>query len=300
MDQPRIERLLRLMKMLSSNVNYTIEDIAQRLNMSTRTIYRYLETFKAAGFVVKPEFGNVYKLEGLSKEVPEFDALMYFSEEEAYLVNSLIDHLSPTNALKAGLKEKLAVIYDSTSIEDYVDRRSNAAHVENLRKAAKDHKIVILHDYESGSSHTIRNRKVEPFGFTTDFIEVWAYDLEDLKNKVFKIQRIGEVEVLDKNWEFESSHRKQGRDVFRMSGHRPTRVKLQMSVKAKNLLIEEHPLAENDITRDGNYWILDTEIYDYAGICRFFVGLMDEIKVLEGDEFVEYVKDYLKRFGGKL
>jgi len=300
MDQPKIERLLRLMKLLSSNVNHSIDELAEILEMSTRSVYRYLDTFKEAGFSVKRLYGNVYKLEGVPDTAPDFERLIYFSEDEAYLVNNLIDALSPTNALKKGLKEKLAVIYDNTSIESFVDRRSNAAHVESLRTAAKERKQVILHDYESGNSHTIRDRRVEPFGFTTDFIEVWAYDTEDYKNKVFKVQRISEVEILDRPWEFENSHRKTGRDVFHMSGHRATKVKLQLTVRAKNLLIEEYPLAEKDITRNGNFWILDTVIYDYAGICRFFLGLMHEIKVIEGEEFVEYVKGYLKRFGSKL
>jgi len=41
MDQPKIERLLRLMKMLTGNVTYSVKDISERLNMSVRTIYRY-------------------------------------------------------------------------------------------------------------------------------------------------------------------------------------------------------------------------------------------------------------------
>ena len=52
MDQPKLERLLRLMKLLTSNVNYTVNDLAERLDTSYRSIYRYIETFKEAGFVV--------------------------------------------------------------------------------------------------------------------------------------------------------------------------------------------------------------------------------------------------------
>ena len=33
MDQPRVERLLRLMKMLSSNVNYTVEELANKFDV---------------------------------------------------------------------------------------------------------------------------------------------------------------------------------------------------------------------------------------------------------------------------
>ena len=62
MDQPKIERVLRLMKLLTGNLNYTIEDLAERLETSPRSIYRYIETFKEAGFVVHKLEGGVYRL----------------------------------------------------------------------------------------------------------------------------------------------------------------------------------------------------------------------------------------------
>lgn len=46
MEQPKIERVLRLMKMMTGNTNYTVEDMAESLGVSYRTIYRYIETFK--------------------------------------------------------------------------------------------------------------------------------------------------------------------------------------------------------------------------------------------------------------
>ena len=142
-------------------------------------------------------YGSVYKIESIPEEAPKLEGLLYFSDEEAYLVNSLIDRLSSSNSLKKGLKEKLAVIYDSTAIDTFVDERSNATHVERLSEAAKKKKQVTLKDYESGNSHTIRDRWVEPFGFTTDYVDVWAYDIEDGKNKIFKVSRIGEGQGLD-------------------------------------------------------------------------------------------------------
>ena len=41
MDQPKIERVLRLMKMMAGNNNYTVEDMAERLGISYRSVYRY-------------------------------------------------------------------------------------------------------------------------------------------------------------------------------------------------------------------------------------------------------------------
>ncbi|MBR5562680.1 MAG: HTH domain-containing protein, partial [Bacteroidales bacterium] len=46
MDQPKIERMLRLMKMMAGNRNYTIDELAEKLGTSYRSIYRYIDTFK--------------------------------------------------------------------------------------------------------------------------------------------------------------------------------------------------------------------------------------------------------------
>ena len=104
MDQPKLERMLRLMKYLSGNVNYSIAELGRKLEMSPRTVYRYIDTFKSAGFAVTKLYGDIYKLAEMPKETVELEKLIYFSEEEAYLVNSLIDRLVPTNSLKANLK----------------------------------------------------------------------------------------------------------------------------------------------------------------------------------------------------
>lgn len=43
MDQPKIQRMLRLMALLSSQVEYTVDELAERLEMSQRTVYRYID-----------------------------------------------------------------------------------------------------------------------------------------------------------------------------------------------------------------------------------------------------------------
>ena len=300
MDQPKIERMLRLMWLLASNKNYTIDELGSTLHMSYRTVYRYIDTFKNSGFAVIKLYGNVYKLGKMPKSTPDFEKLLYFSEEEAYILNGLIDRLDQTNSIKAVLKKKLSAIYNSTNISEFVDNKTLSANLANLRKAINEKRVVKLIGYESSHSGTKRDRTIEPYGFTTNDIDVLAYDAQDLKNKVFKIARIEEVEILDSPWEFESSHRKQGMDIFRMSGHIAKRVKLRLNIRAKNLLREEYPLAGKYLQKEGNYWILDTDVYDYAGVCRFYVGLADEIKIIDSPEFAAYAKEYMARNIAKL
>ena len=293
MDQPKIERMLRLMKMLASNKNYTIDDLAERLGLSYRSIYRYIDTFKDSGFVVEKLHSNVYRLGKMPKGYVDLKDLIYFSEEEAYIVNSLINSLDSTNALKINLKKKLSAVYNSTSIIDYVQKKDIAEHIEMLGKAMREKKAVILKGYESSHSGEISDRWIEPFEFTTNCIDIWGYDLEKKENKVFKISRIGKVKALDEDWTKEDRHRKSKTDCFRISSYEQTPVKLELSMMAKNLLIEEYPLAEQDIRKEGDKWILETMVSGMEGVGRFVIGLAHEIKVVDSPALENYINHFV-------
>lgn len=296
MDQPKIERLLRLMKMMSGNVNYTIDELAEKLGTSYRSIYRYIDTFKESGFVVEKLHSNVYKLGKMPRTYVDLKNLIYFSEEEAYIVNSLINSLDSTNILKTNLKKKLSAVYGSTSIINYVQKKELAEHIELLGQAIREKKRVILKSYESSHSHEVSDRFIEPFEFTTNCIDVWGYDLEKKENRVFKISRIGRVSLLDDSWCNEERHEKSKTDCFRISSFEQSRVKLELSIMAKNLLIEEYPLAEKDIRKEGDKWILDTMVSGMEGVGRFFLSLAHEIKILESDELKEYTRKFVERY----
>ena len=295
MEQPKIERLLSLMKMMSGNTIFTVDELAERLGISYRSIYRYIDTFKESGFVVEKLHSNVYKLGKMPKSYVDLKRLIYFSEEEAYIINNLINSLDNTNALKTNLLKKLSAVYNSTSIANYTCNKESALSIESLGEAIKDRKKVILKNYESGNSHKVSDRLVEPFEFTTNMIDVWCYDLEKKENKVFKISRIGEVRVLEEEWSEEEAHRKSITDCFRMSGFEQTPVKLEMGIMAKNLLLEEYPLAEKDLKKEGDRWILETMVSDMAGVGRFVIGLAHDIKVIDSPELVEYIRLFVTK-----
>jgi hypothetical protein len=66
---------------------------------------------------------------------------------------------------------------------------------------------------------------------------------------------------------------------------------------SRNLLLEEYPLAEEHITAiDAEHWLLDTEVASYAGVGRFVVGLMDDIRIIDTPELEEYLSGYVTRY----
>lgn len=295
MDQPKIERMLRLMKMMSGNVNYTVEELGDKLGISYRSIYRYIDTFKASGFVVEKLQKNVYKLGKMPRSYVDMKNLIYFSEEEAYIIDSLINSLDETNTLKTDLKKKLSAVYNFTTMISYVQKKDIAERVEALGKAIRGKKKVVLKAYESANSKEVSDRHVEPFAFTTNCIDIWGFDTEKQENRIFKISRIGSVEIQEEAWKYEEKHERSKTDCFRMSGYEQTPVKLELGLQAKNLLLEEYPLAEKDLKREGKKWILETMVSDMAGVGRFVIGLAHDIKVVDSPALTDYIRDFVSK-----
>ena len=81
------------------------------LDMSSRTIYRYIDTFREAGFVVKKSNGFI-RLDKQSKYFKDISELVHFTDEEAHILKSAIESIDENNIIKQNLKAKLYSVYD--------------------------------------------------------------------------------------------------------------------------------------------------------------------------------------------
>lgn len=296
MDQPKLERLLRLMKLLTANTTYNVDQLAERLDLSRRTVYRYIDTFREAGFVVKKS-GDCIRLDKESPHFRDITQLVHFTEEEAVILKSAIENIDDTNLLKQNLKKKLYSVYNDKTLADTVVRGKNAANVRRLVEAIEERRQVVLHGYQSAHGGEVRDRRVEPFAFTTNYVQVWCYDPESGSCKLFKTSRIGSVELTAEAWAHEAEHCEGFIDAFRMHGGGRRRVRLEMGLLAYNLLCEEYPLAERDVRPLGKgRWLLDTKVAGFAGVGRFVVGLLDDIRIVETPELEKYLTDYLAKY----
>ena len=299
MDQPKIERLLRLMKMLTGNVLYTVDDLADKLDMSLRTVYRYIDTFRQAGFIVKKR-GDVFRLDKSSPYFKDISQLIHFTEEEAYILKSAIESIDETNLLKQNLKKKLYTVYDYKILAETVVHGKVAKNINVLFEAIENKRQVQLCNYSSANSLTIRNRFVEPFFFTTNYIQLWAYDVEEKRNKLFNIKRIESVQQLQQAWRYEVGHAIGTIDIFRISSFDQIPVKLKLNLRARNLLTEEYPLSENHLTKiSDNEWILETNVCSLEGVGRFIMGLLQDIEILAPEELKLFIRKKLQFFENK-
>ena len=282
--------MLRLMQLLSGNKIYTLDELSDTLDLSRRSLFRYFDTFKNAGFVVQCIGDGRYRMTTLNKEYTDLSQLVYFSEEEAIVVSHLIENLDGTNALKAGLKQKLAAVYDSTSISDYIENKGKSEVVETLANAVKSKHQVALKDYSSAHSGKSKDYIVEPYKFTKGYVDIIAYDTEVGINKVFKISRISSVKMLEP-WKFEERHEEQPIDSFRMSGSPVEHVKLKLTLRAKNLLTEEFPITSIEVTQVKRSWFWEGDVNALEGIGRFVLGLPHEVSVEEGPKLKAWLAE---------
>lgn len=295
MDHGRIVRLLKLMQLLTSNVDYTIQELMERLETSRRSIFRYLDSFKLAGFTMKKKGANVHKLLTHKCQKIDLSQLIHLSDEEAYLLHNLIGALTSDCQVAINLEKKLTALFDATSVTEIIGNRIAGENIMRLRQAMDEKKQVTLVRYESGNTMSVSDRLIEPIKFSTNYADVFAYEVSTGKTKIFKICRIGNVEVSLTDWQHEDNHENIETDCFRMNGKQSFKVTLRMTLKAKNLLIEEYPLSLKDIFQEKGDWYLKTEIKDLAGVGRFYLGLSDQISIVDSPELKDYVKRHISK-----
>jgi len=295
MDQQKIQRMLRLLMKLSGKRWCSLQEIIDILECSGRTVYRYLETFETAGFVLEKDKGK-YRLQKDAGSTRSLQNLMHFSEEEVLILYETLDLIEGTSPLKEQLIRKLNVLYDYKALEK-LQQADDLTKIHALRDAIQNKKQIQLKSYRSSNSDKITDRIVEPFDFLPDYRSVWCCEHKSKSCKQFKLARIHEIELLSRDWEDERLHKIPFTDVFRISAVKPLcEIEAVLSLKAYNLLMEEFPLSKDFIMKEKIGYVLKIPVAGYQGIGRFVMGLPGYINVLAPVGFQAFLNKERKKF----
>ena len=299
-DQYRICRHLTLLALMSNGGEYTVEYLARVTRTTKRTIYRFIQSARSVGFAIRKVRNGVYQIVSMENQSADLTNLVVFTPEEASVLDRMLNGLDATNAFKGTLKRKLSAVCNAALETEYYDNKIMEINMDLISEAIRMRRCVTLHRYESACSST-RDRFVEPFSLSGNGIDVWAYEPESGRCKMFKISRIRSITVSDREWSNESLHHMEETDVFRMTGEARIRVKLVMGNRSKNLLLEEYPKAKGYISacRDGR-WMLETVDHDIAGVARFVMGLAKDIEIVDSPELTGYIRDYCREWTSRI
>lgn len=294
-EQQKILRVFKLINLLQGTIGKTVHRLAELLETDERTIYRYFKLLEALGFVVVKEFSK-YKIQERPEYLPQSSTYSTFSQEESQWLQTLIDSQGKGNLLKDSILQKLQLKSEVKTGTELLFKANLGRFVDRIGQGLAAKKQIWLKEYYSLSSDTVSDRLVEPVGFSQDYENIHAFEVESKSMKVFKIERIGDVVLSSTAWAFEKKHELPEQPLFGFSGKREFYVKLKLSKKAFQLMQEEHPNARPFMgVKNRNHYFFEGNIPQLPGLGRFILGLPGEIKVEEGEEMKAYLKEQLEK-----
>ncbi|AFL85422.1 putative transcriptional regulator [Belliella baltica DSM 15883] len=288
-EQQKILRIFKLINLLRSNIGKPVHKLAETLGTDTRTIYRYFKLLEALGFDVVKEHSKFKIVDRI--ENPDEYNFGTFSEEEINFLAGLIKKQPKKNLLKDSILQKITIRSDFQQSINQLFNANLGRFVDLLVDAIKNKQQVILKDYYSPSSDSIMDRLVEPVSFSKNFDSIHAFEIESQMMKVFKIERIGDVQLTINNFAYIDKHEHLEQGLFGFSGKNNFHIHLKLSKRAYQLMMEEYPDAKPYIqTKNRNQYFFEGDIPQLPGIGRFILGLPGEIQVIEGEELKEYLE----------
>lgn len=209
----RMDRLLGIVTLLQSKKYVPAEKIADKYNISVRTVYRDVKALVELGIPVSFEPTRGYfVVQGY------FLPPVAFSSEEAnalLLTESLVygfadksiqkHYSSALNKVKAVLrstqKEKLDLLDNSIRMQMHPNLQMNFEYLSQLQAAITNQTVINI-DYKNAKEETSK-RKLEPIGliyyaFSWHLIG-WCYLRKEYRD--FKLQRIQHLQLTDQLFE---------------------------------------------------------------------------------------------------
>ena len=296
-----LRRELELLLLLTENKDYSVQMLAERLDITRRQLYYDLENLRACGFKLVKTNTN-YRLDRNSPFFKRLHENIALTEEEAMMVYRLLDRLPHTDYLSKNIQAKLERFFNLELLTDVGQRRQAESNAAVLREAIQLRRVVILKNYSSPHSRTVSDRMVEPFLFLNAEMDIRCFEINSHTNKTFKTSRAASVEMTDVEWLNEQSHKSIFTDLFMFSGEERLPVELKLGRLAHSILLEEYPAAEAYITpaNTPNHWIFASEVASYLGIGRFVLGLYHDIDVLGSAQFAAYINEKVKAMNQKV
>lgn len=211
-DIKRISRLTAVLTQLQTRRSLTAASLAEKFDVSKRTIYRDIKALQKAGVPIVTEEGKGYTLiEGY--RIPpimftEKQANALILAEQLVLKNKdssfIKDYSEAINKVKAILRytiqDKANLLSDRTKYDDAFHQERNSDNLSDLQYALTNFNLVRI-QYISKEG-AITNRVIEPFAVVNAenwYLIAWCRLRKEFR--FFRPDRIQTMDVLDDEFE---------------------------------------------------------------------------------------------------
>jgi len=187
--------------------------------------------------------------------------------------------INQKNPLVKSIKMKLVLLDEMNVVSNEVVASHYSKIISLLKEAIETKSQVILLKYQSVSTESVTDRIVEAISFSSNFDSITTFEIESVLNKFFKIERIGDVQILNSPFEYADKHESLESDLFGFNdtGDRH-KVHLKLSMRAMLWLKDDYPSSINFIKEDRDgHWILEVEVFNMEPVHRIVRSMPDDI-----------------------
>jgi predicted DNA-binding transcriptional regulator YafY len=265
-----------------------MKTLVSLLDISERSVYRYLDLLAELGIIVLKDEENRYFLPANTDK----QSLPFSDQEIDYLVK-LVQSVGNQHNLSQSVLQKIQGLTVANVGAENIFKAHLSQIIFNLYEAITQKNQVILKNYYSANSQIVSDRLVEPIAFTPNYEAIVAYEVSSGENKYFKVERISEVQITKGNFKFEELHKYNKPDIFGFQGTSLDKtIELDMSMRAYLILKDEFPGCKPFVTEmygTGRFHF-KAKVQSFAPPARFVKGLRGDVNVLGSKPFVKFLE----------
>ncbi len=264
----KFDRIISILILLQTKKIITAATIAERFDISLRTVYRDIHTLKNAGIPIIGDPGIGYSI----MEGYRLPPIMFNEGEASSLLTAekfmanITDHKTQEHysaamtkikaVLRSSEKQALDILDDSISIAPYKFEEHKPYLQELFKSIAARHLLQILYDKADG---IVSERVLEPIGCYHQSNNWYLVAYCQLQNdyRTFKMNRIQKLIPLDKTFD---------RPHINLQQYLEEQAKAQ-AAQQKGLIVEV---------------LFDSTVAEHAHRRKFYFGLIEEEQQVDG------------------
>ena len=295
----RESRLFRIVYYLLQNGKATAPELAQKFEVSIRTIYRDIDSISSAGIPIYATQGKGGGISILNDYT--LDKSLFSEQEQEQMLTALQGMVATTEENSNELLTKLSGLFQINSTNwievDFSDwaHRTPQQDTFNIIKEAIFQKRVISFCYFSGKGNK-EKRNVRPIRLVFKSKSWYLYSFCLLRNdyRFFKLTRIKELEMLSETFTQDFTPTKIEKQIH---VENTVAVKLKFDRQAAFRVYDEFT---DSITEDsqGNLYV-QIDLPDNEVLYSYVMSFSDSVEVLEPQSIREQMKKRLKKMQEK-
>lgn len=295
----RESRLFRIVYYLLQNGKAIAPELAQKFDVSIRTIYRDIDSISSAGIPIYAAQGKGGGISILNDYT--LDKSLFSEQEQELMLSALQGMIATTEKNSNELLTKLSGLFQIKSTNwievDFSDwaHRTPQQDTFNIIKEAIFQKRIISFCYFSGKGNK-EKRNVRPIRLVFKSKSWYLYSFCLLRNdyRFFKLTRIKELEMLSETFTQDFTPTKTEKQI---QVENTVAVKLKFDRQAAFRVYDEFT---DNITEDsqGNLYV-QVDLPDNEVLYSYVMSFSDSVEIIEPQSIREQMKKRLQKMQGK-